>query len=271
MPDATPARHVSASLGGEVIAPSDLVLSVAVAQGPQVTSESIVVTVGGNPVDLTEVVDGTGVRRHVATGLPVGQIAISYAASVTGRAPAPDVRPVDPIEMAWPSRYCDSDRLAHIAREEFDGLAGADLVLAVRNWVNQRLAYVTGSSRFVDGASEVFLASEGVCRDFAHLVIAMLRARGVPARLVSVYAPGLSPMDFHAVVEAVVDGEWVAVDATGLAPRATMLRIASGRDAADTAFMTVPQGNIRLDTMSVLAITDGVLPPDDADALVPLG
>ena len=60
-----------------------------------------------------------------------------------------------------------------------------------------------------------------MCRDFAHLVIAMLRARNVPARLVAVYAPGLSPMDFHAVVEAAIDGQWRAVDATTLAPRAS--------------------------------------------------
>jgi transglutaminase-like putative cysteine protease len=271
MPDAAPARHVSVSLGGEVFEMSDLVLSVAVAHGPAITSESLVAQVDGAPVDLVEVVDGTGVRRHVARTVPVGQLTISYAASVTGRAPVPVVRPIDPIEMTWPSRYCDSDRLANVAREEFADLRGADLVVAVRSWANQRLHYVGGSSRVLDGATEIYLANEGVCRDFAHLVIAVLRARGVPARLVSVYAPGLSPMDFHAVVEAVVDGQWYAVDATGLAPRASMLRIASGRDAADTAFMTVPRGNIRLDRMQVVAITDGNLPGDDWTALAQLG
>ncbi len=271
MPDAAPARHVSVTLGGEVLDPSDLVLSVAVARGPEITAESILATVGGVAFSLEEVVDGTGVRRHVARDLPTGSLSISYAASVAGRAPVQGVRPIDPIEMTWPSRYCDSDRLANVARDQFNGLDGADLVVAVRDWVNQRLAYVSGSSRVLDGATEIFLASEGVCRDFAHLVIALLRARGVPARLVSVYAPGLSPMDFHAVVEACVDRQWWAVDATGLAPRASMLRIASGRDAADTAFMTVPRGSIRLDTMGVMAIADGTLPSDDWTALAQLG
>ncbi len=270
MPDSAPARHVSVSLGGEVLAPSGLVLSVAVAQGSAITSESVVATVCGSTLDLTEVVDGTGARRHVARDLPTGPLVVSYAASVAGRGPQPALRPTDPIEMTWPSRYCDSDRLAGVARAEFSGLEGAELVLAVRTWVNERLAYVSGSSRVLDGASEIFLASEGVCRDFAHLVIALLRARGVPARLVSVYAPGLSPMDFHAVVEAAVDGQWQAVDATGLAPRGSMVRIASGRDAADTAFMTVPRGNIRLDTIQVTAVTDGALPSDDWSALTQL-
>ena len=101
-----------------------------------------------------------------------------------------------------------------------------------------RVAYIAGSSRSTDGAVTTLLSRQGVCRDFAHLVIAMLRACDMPARLVSVYAPGLQPMDFHAVAEALVDGEWLVADATTLAPRAAMLRIATGRDAADTAFLT---------------------------------
>ena len=85
-----------------------------------------------------------------------------------------------------------------------------------------------------------------MCRDFAHLVIALLRARNVPARLVAVYAPGLQPMDFHAVVEAAIDGEWRVVDATTLAPRQSLVRIATGRDASDTAFLTVQSGRADL-------------------------
>ena len=81
-------------------------------------------------------------------------------------------------------------------------------------------------------ALDAYEEKKGVCRDFSHLAITMLRALEVPARLVSVYAPGLSPMDFHAVVEAHVDGQWLALDATRLAPRSTLLRIATGRDAA---------------------------------------
>ena len=117
---------------------------------------------------------------------------------------------------------------------------------------------------------DTHLARAGVCRDYAHLTIALLRARDVPARLVSVYAPGLRPMDFHAVVEALVDGRWVVVDPTGLAPRASMLRLATGRDAADTAFLSTYGGEVVFDHLQVLATTEGDLPTEDRGATMTL-
>jgi transglutaminase-like putative cysteine protease len=133
-----------------------------------------------------------------------------------------------------------------------------------------RLIYLGGSSGPSDDAVDTLLRGEGVCRDYAHLVLALLRAQDVPARLVAVSAPGLSPMDFHAVVEAWVDGAWQVLDATGLAPRASMLRIATGRDAADTAFLSVHHGCAELLTMGVVAVVDA-LPTDDPEATVSLG
>ena len=109
-----------------------------------------------------------------------------------------------------------------------------------------------------------------MCRDFAHLVIALLRARNVPARLVAVYAPGLSPMDFHAVVEAAVDGRWRVVDATAMAPRETLLRISTGRDASDTAFLTVHSGRADLRLGAGRATAHPALPADDLTSLVSL-
>lgn len=111
---------------------------------------------------------------------------------------------------------------------------------------------------------------QGVCRDFAHLCIALLRARGVPARLVSVYAPGLDPMDFHAVCEAYVDGRWCVVDSTALAPRSSLVRIATGRDAADTAFLSTIYGWAELTDVEVTATVD-TLPSDDLTHVVQLG
>jgi transglutaminase-like putative cysteine protease len=128
--------------------------------------------------------------------------------------------------------------------------------------VGQRLQYVPGSSDPIDGAVDTMLAGAGVCRDYAHLVVALLRAVKVPARLVSVYAPGLYPMDFHAVAEAFVDGQWRVVDATLLAPRDSLVRIATGRDAADTAFLDNHSGAIFLSLLNVRAVTDGMLPSD---------
>ena len=113
-----------------------------------------------------------------------------------------------------------------MAHAEFGGIPDPrDLLAAVSSWVGTRLAYVPGSSRPTDGAVETLLQRQGVCRDYAHLVIALLRGLDVPARLTAVYAPGLEPMDFHAVAEAAIDGTWYAVDATLLAPRSSLLRI----------------------------------------------
>lgn len=105
---------------------------------------------------------------------------------------------------------------------------------------------------------------------YAHLTAALLRANGVPTRVVSVYAPGLEPMDFHAVAEALVDGRWLVVDPTLLAPRQSMVRIATGADAADTAFLTTVRGAIDLRHLAVTAVADPSLPNDDVTDMVQL-
>lgn len=271
MPTAQTVRTVSTDLAGQVHSVSDLVLAIAPAAGPSI-AEDLRVVVNGVEMFVEEAVSHTGTRLHVAHGIPPGTLTASYRATVTGRAPAPLASLEEQFEYSVPSRYADSDRLSSEAHTKFPGVEGGkELLDAVVLWVNQRLTYVSGSSRGIDGASETYFAHEGVCRDFAHLVIAMLRAKGMPARLVSVYAPGLFPMDFHAVVEACIDGTWYVADATTMAPRASMLRIATGRDAADTAFMTVPRGNIQLSTMLVSAVIDPDLPIEDPTQLVQLG
>ncbi len=199
-----------------------------------------------------------------------GELRLSYRAEVTGTASPAQVDPVDDIVYRRPSRYAESDELGPTAWDEFSGLEGKDLLDAVSSWVGTQLFYVSGSSRHTDGATQTLLARQGVCRDFAHLVIAMLRARNVPARLVAVYAPGLRPMDFHAVVEAAIDGAWRVVDATTLAPRQSLVRIATGRDASDTAFLTVQSGRADLRSMQVDATAAPELPQDDLTSLVSL-
>jgi transglutaminase-like putative cysteine protease len=135
-------------------------------------------------------------------------------------------------------------------------LVGQELLHSVIGWVNQKLMYVTGSSLPTDGAVRTLLGRQGVCRDFAHLSIALLRALNVPARLAAVYAPGLSPMEQHAVAEAFVDGAWWVVDATQRAPRQSLLRVATGRDAADTAFLTNFGPATTLKDLQVTAVVD---------------
>ncbi len=262
-------RTVSCQLLATVSAPTELVVGVAVATGAS-TTETLSVTVDGADVPLTEVAADHGTRLHLAPAVGPGAVSVIYDAIVDGRAPRAELTEIDRLRYLRPSRYCESDRLAAIARFEFRDLAGKDLVDAVSSWVGMRIAYVAGSSRPTDGAVATLLDREGVCRDFAHLVIAMLRACDMPARLVSVYAPGLDPMDFHAVAEACVEGDWIVVDPTVLAPRSTLLRIATGRDAADTAFLTADGDRLTLDGMTVSATVDGTLPTDDLTQTVHL-
>ena len=260
-------RTVSAHLQGRVDAPAEVVLALAVATGPRL-SEELSIIVDGRPVEVAEISGATGTRLHLCQ-LPVGDLQVDYTATVSGSAPVEPVSALDRIAYARPSRYCDSDTLAAVAVAEFGSLEGKPLLDAVSSWVGSQLRYVSGWSRPTDGAVDTFLARAGVCRDFAHLVVTLLRARNVPARLAAVYAPGLSPMDFHAVAEAYLDGAWYVVDATTLAPRSSMLRIATGRDAADTAFMTTLSGVANLTDLSVQAVADA-LPDDDLTELVQL-
>jgi transglutaminase-like putative cysteine protease len=143
-------------------------------------------------------------------------------------------------------------------------------VRTVGAWVHDRLDYVPEASTPTGGAVETLEAGAGVCRDYAHLTAALLRALDIPARLVSVYAPQLQPPDFHAVVEAVVEGRWVVVDSTRLAPRRGLVRMATGRDAADTAFLTNTLADILFRTLEVEATAD-VHFDEDPDELVELG
>jgi transglutaminase-like putative cysteine protease len=260
-------RQVTAHLELEVTEPALLALQIAVAT--PAADEHLVATRDGEPVTTRELAAPHHGRVHVLTPA-IGHLVVDYSADVDGRLATPEATEHDLLAYRRPSRYCPSDRFLATAAAEFDGISDqAELVRAVTRWVHNRLIYLGGSSGPSDDAVDTLLRGEGVCRDYAHLVLALLRARDVPARLVAVYAPGLSPMDFHAVVEAWVDGAWQVLDATGLAPRSSMLRIATGRDAADTAFLSVHHGHAELLTMGVVAVVDA-LPTDDPAATVTL-
>ena len=264
-------RSVSCRFDARIEGVADVVLSVAVAEGVPRSAESLDVTLDGTAVAVREVQDQHGTRLHLVPALGPGRLEVVYSASVSGsEAEAPEDE-VDLIRYIRPSRYCESDELAPFARDEFGALAGAELVEAVAAWVSGRIAYIAGSSRPTDGAVATLLAGQGVCRDFAHLVVALLRGCDVPARIASVYAPGLDPMDFHAVAEVLVDGRWVVGDATRLAPRPSLVRIATGRDAADIAFLTTTGDRVDMGWLDVLAITDGALPADDHRRFLELG
>jgi len=262
-------RQVGARLVITTSEPVDLVLQIAVADmEPAVLSETWQVSNGRGPITLTELaLTGEG-RLHLAR-LDAGRLTVTYDAELIGLADPMPTTDMDRIKYLRPSRYAESDRLSAVARSEFAGIAGAhDLLAAVSSWVGSRVSYVPGSSAPTHGAVDTFLLGQGVCRDYAHLVIALLRALDVPARLAAVYAPGLNPMDFHAVAEALIGGQWFVVDATLLAPREGLVRIATGRDAADTAFLSTYGSVVSLDELQVYAVIDGDLPTEDVTSLM---
>lgn len=255
-------RDVSSRITLQVTSPADLIFAVAVSEHYRPDYEAFTATLDGSPVDSHEVLDAHGTRlRRLRSGS--GRLEVTYEASVPGQGAAATTTEQDLLVYTRPSRYSESDALGPTAAAEFAGITDpAELLASVSSWVGTRLAYVSGSSLPTDGATRTLLARQGVCRDFVHLSVALLRALGIPARLAAVYAPGLAPMDFHAVAEAHIGGAWRVVDATTLAPRSTLVRIATGRDAADAAFLTVADGRADLVAMSVTAVAD-TLPDDD--------
>ncbi|WP_427171299.1 transglutaminase-like domain-containing protein [Arthrobacter sp. 92] len=265
-------RSVAARLVFKTVAETKVALAVSVARNPGYTSleESLSVTSGGEQVPVTELHDHHGGRFHYMEFAEPAEVTVDYAATVTGVATPEVPNLMELIRYVRPSRYAESDRLLPTAYAEFGGIHGEELLHAVRNWVSSELRYVSGSSRGTDGAVETLLNRRGVCRDFAHLAISLLRSKDIPARLVAVYAPGLAPMDFHAVAEAHLNGGWYVIDPTGLAPRESMLRITAGRDSSDTAFLSTVGGNLSLKELKVTAVVNGDLPLEDPAALVAL-
>lgn len=135
-----------------------------------------------------------------------------------------------------PSRYCESDRFGNLARDITDGVQlGYDQVYRISDWIRNSISYIPGSSVFPLSAVEVNVQREGVCRDLAHLGIALCRSISIPARLVVGFLYGLDPMDLHAWFEAYVGGRWYTFDPTEETLRGGRLAVAYGRDAADVA------------------------------------
>ncbi len=257
-------RSVTTHLELDVIEPATVALEISVAKSyldAGVACERLVVICDDDPLTPTELLTQHGTRVHVVEASK-GTLTIDYTARIKSRIdPVPAIE-WDLLRYLRPTRYCESDSLTPTALAEFAGVPPHELLAAVSSWVGTRLSYVSGSSLPTDGAVRTLLSRQGICRDYTHLVVALLRALDIPAHAVSVYAPGISPMDFHAVVEAHVEGEWRVVDATSLGPRQAFVRIATGADAADTAFLSIHHGHAMVTAQEVTAIVD-VLPEDD--------
>jgi transglutaminase-like putative cysteine protease len=146
--------------------------------------------------------------------------------------------PGETVQYLMGSRYCPSDQFQSFVSDEFGALEGGARIIAMRDWIHNHFSYVPGISSSETTALDTFVRRQGVCRDYAHVMITLARASGIPARIASVYALGVDPQDFHAVAEVFLGGEWHLVDATGMAREGAMAKIGVGRDAADVAFLT---------------------------------
>jgi transglutaminase-like putative cysteine protease len=153
------------------------------------------------------------------------------------------------------SRYCQPDRFESFVAEQFGALNGGDKIAAMADWIHTSFDYVPGSSNSETSAFESFEKRKGVCRDYAHVLIAMARAVGIPARMVSCYAWQLEREDFHAVAEVWLEGGWHSVDPTRMAPGEGLARIVAGRDATDISFMTIfGRADLRRQTVRVTRV-----------------
>ena len=152
--------------------------------------------------------------------------------------------PMEVVPYLYPSRYCQSDRLARLATQEFGQLPpGYPRVQAIVEWVRARVSFDWNVSDSSTSAIDTMVAGAGICRDFSHLMIALCRAVGVPARVATGtdYGAELAPAvpDFHAYVEVYLGGRWYIFDPSGNCIPMGFVRIGTGRDAADVAFATI--------------------------------
>lgn len=209
----------------------------------------------------------SGNRYMRLHGLP-GELLVSYTASIElnhhfaepaqiAEVPVRNL-PLDAMGYIYPSRYCQSDRLLRLANNEFGQLwQGYSRVLAIRDWVQRHVAFTSNTSNSTTSAVDTLIEQVGVCRDFAHLMIALCRALNIPARFTTGtdYGadPALGPPDFHAYVEAYVGDRWYIFDPSGTAIPMGLVRFGTGRDAADVAFASM-FGNVRSEAPFIRAV-----------------
>lgn len=189
------------------------------------------------------------------------QLTITYGARVACEAKLHNTRtmtatPVAELTAAelqylFPSRYCQSDRLGRLAWDLFGKLPTPhEKVVAITKWIHGNVDYVRGSTTSVTSAYDTVTQRTGVCRDFAHLGIALCRALNIPARYFTGYAYQLEPPDMHACFECLIDGRWLVFDPTGLSHLNGLVRVGIGRDAADAAVASI-FGGVHLNRMEV--------------------
>ena len=206
------------------------------------------------PVASQVFTDPTTGNRYLRLRASAGELQLAYAVTVTMTHHCADPAqlfevpisqlPPEAIRYLFPSRYCQSDRLLRLASREFGGLPlGHARVDAIRSWVHHHVTFASATSNSNTSAVDTLIERVGVCRDFAHLMIALCRAVNIPARFATGtdYGanPVLGPPDFHAYVEVYLGDRWYIFDPSGAAVPMGFVRFGTGRDAADVAFATI--------------------------------
>ena len=220
-------------------------------QSQKISHENLLLSQSVVPQIHTDPVTG---NRYMRLRAFPGELRLSYTATVdlthhsaepTQLAEVP-VRNLPPqvLSYIYPSRYCQSDRLVKFAIGEFGTLwQGHGRVKAIQDWVQRRVTFTSNTSNSNTSAVDTLIEQVGVCRDFAHLMIALCRAVNIPARFATGtdYGadPALGPPDFHAYVEAYLGDRWYIFDPSGTGIPMGFVRFGTGRDAADVAFATI--------------------------------
>lgn len=237
---------ISASLNYRIVEPAELMLQIEAADGggQRVIDAALDLK---TPAEVVRVPAAAGVCTPVwlraERALDVAYRAIVSVerdgADLAALAAVPLHRlPAEAIPYLNESRYCPSNKFHAFVERRFGDAEGGAKIRQMRDWIESRFTYAAGSSDAETGALDSFVERRGVCRDYAHVLIALARAAHIPARMASVYALGVDPPDFHALAEVYLDGDWHMVDATGMSRPGECARICVGRDAADIAFLT---------------------------------
>lgn len=204
------------------------------------------------PVPITPYRDGFGnwCSRLVA---PKGHVRIATTAVVNDTGlPDPVVPgaqqhavqdlPDDVLVFMLGSRYCETDRLSETAWHLFGHApTGWGRVQAICDFVHNHIKFNYADARPTRTAWEAFNERRGVCRDYAHLAVALCRCMNIPARYCTGYLgdigvpPPYGPMDFAGWFEAYLGGSWHTFDPRNNIPRIGRVLLARGRDAVDVA------------------------------------
>jgi transglutaminase-like putative cysteine protease len=201
----------------------------------------------GNLVYRVKLAPGSNYLRHDAI-ISLSSRPDNHDLTSTTPHPPGDLPP-ELLRYTLPSRYCDSDKLVNFAWEKFGQVEhGWPRVQAISSWIHDNIEYRYLSGRPDLSAWDVLQRGYGVCRDFAHLAIALNRTFNLPTRYVTGHLPDIgwpdpdNHMDFHAYAEVYLGGNWFTTDARFHLPRIGRIKVSCGQDAVDGAFSTIYGG-----------------------------